>query len=50
MVVNDLKIIFDNSQNAFLSGQTVSGRLVVQLDAQEYLHSEYNIPLLYMIN
>lgn len=39
MVLNDLKIIFDNSQNAFFSGQTVSGRLVVQLDAPEYLHS-----------
>jgi len=26
--------------NAFLSGQTISGRLLVQLDATEYLHSE----------
>jgi hypothetical protein len=50
MVLNDLKIIFDNSQNAFFSGQTVSGRLVVQLDAPEYLHSEYNIPVLYLID
>lgn len=39
MVLNDLKIIFDNSKNTFCSGQTVSGRLVVQLDAPEYLHS-----------
>lgn len=50
MVLNDLKIIFDNSQNAFFSGQTVSGRLVVQLDSPEYLHSEYNVYLLYLIN
>jgi hypothetical protein len=42
MVLKDLKLIFDNSQCTFFSGQTVSGRLVVELDAPEYLGSEYN--------
>jgi hypothetical protein len=42
MVVKDLKLIFDNSRCTFFSGQTVSGRLVVEVDAPEYLGSEYN--------
>lgn len=39
MVLKDLKLIFDNSHCTFFSGQTVSGRLVVELDAPEYLSS-----------
>jgi hypothetical protein len=39
MGLTDLRLIFDNPQRTYFGGQTVSGQLVVQIDAPENLRS-----------
>jgi hypothetical protein len=39
MGLTDLRLIFDNPQRTYVGGQTVSGRLVVKIDAPEPLRS-----------
>ncbi|XP_069691629.1 arrestin domain-containing protein 2-like [Periplaneta americana] len=39
MVLQDFKIIFDNPQASFFIGETVTGRLVVQLNQPKYMRS-----------
>ncbi|XP_023707508.1 arrestin domain-containing protein 17-like isoform X2 [Cryptotermes secundus] len=39
MGLTDLQLIFDNPQRTYFGGQTVSGQLVVKIDAPEELYS-----------
>ncbi|KAJ4443541.1 hypothetical protein ANN_05214 [Periplaneta americana] len=39
----NLNIIFDNPQNIYFCGQTVSGRLLVNTDSPKKLRSKYNV-------
>jgi len=41
MGLKNLNLIFDHPQRIYFGGQTVSGRLLVQIDEPKKLRSEY---------
>jgi hypothetical protein len=42
MGLKNLQLIFDHPQRIYFGGQTVSGRLLVQIDEPKKLRSEYD--------
>jgi hypothetical protein len=49
MGLKNLQLIFDHPQQIYFGGQTVSGRLLVEIDEPKKLRSEYDDHTLHSI-